>query len=58
VALQMDGFVDLLSRLVIAAGIDRTHIYHRDSLELPGYMFLLEESARSTSPLGVNERSC
>jgi len=34
---QMDGFVELLSRLVIAAGIDRAHIYHRDSLELPGY---------------------
>jgi hypothetical protein len=34
---QMDGFIELLSKLVIEAGIDRSHIYYKDSLELPGY---------------------
>lgn len=34
---QMDGFIELLTQLVIEAGIDRGHIYYRDSLELPGY---------------------
>src|SRR5947209_2734899 len=34
---QMDGFIELLTKLVIEAGIDRSHIYYRDSLELPGY---------------------
>lgn len=34
---QMDGFVELLSKLVIEAGIDRSHIYYEQSLELPGY---------------------
>lgn len=34
---QMDGFIELLTKLVIEAGIDRGHIYYRDSLELPGY---------------------
>ena len=34
---QMDGFNELLTKLVIEAGIDPTHIYHKDSLELPGY---------------------
>ena len=34
---QMNGFFDLFSKLVIEAGIDAKHIYHRDSLELPGY---------------------
>src|SRR5271169_2902658 len=34
---QMDGFIKLLTRLVIEAGIDRAHIYYQDSLELPGY---------------------
>jgi hypothetical protein len=34
---QMDGFIKLLTQLVIEAGIDRAHIYHQDSLELPGY---------------------
>jgi hypothetical protein len=34
---QMDGFIDLLTKLVVEAGIDRSHIHHRDSLELPGY---------------------
>src|SRR5579863_9237470 len=34
---QMDGFIELLTKLVIEAGIDRSHIYHKDSLELPGY---------------------
>jgi hypothetical protein len=34
---QMNGFIELLTKLVIEAGIDASHIYYRDSLELPGY---------------------
>ena len=34
---QMDGFISLLTKLVIAAGIDAADIYHQNSLELPGY---------------------
>ena len=34
---QMDGFIELLTRLVIEAGIDARDIYHKNSLELPGY---------------------
>ena len=33
----MDGFISLLTKLVIEAGIDSSHIYHREALELPGY---------------------
>jgi hypothetical protein len=33
---QMNGFIELLTKLVIEAGIDRSHIYYQDSLELPG----------------------
>jgi len=28
---QMDGFIELLTKLVIEAGIDRWHIYYKDS---------------------------
>jgi restriction endonuclease XhoI-like protein len=34
---QMNGFIELLTKLVIEAGIDRSQIYYQDSLELPGY---------------------
>jgi len=34
---QMDGFIDLFTKLVVEAGIDRAHIFYKDSLELPGY---------------------
>jgi hypothetical protein len=34
---QMNGFIELLTKLVIEAGIDRTHIFYDQSLELPGY---------------------
>jgi len=34
---QMNGFIELLTKLVIEAGVDASHIYYRDSLELPGY---------------------
>ena len=34
---QMDGFIALLTKLVIEAGIDPANIHHKDSLELPGY---------------------
>ncbi len=33
----MNGFIELLTALVVEAGVDRSHIYCRDSLELPGY---------------------
>jgi hypothetical protein len=34
---QMDGFIELLTKLVVEAGIDRSHIHYQNSLELPGY---------------------
>src|SRR5437870_1123891 len=34
---QMDGFIELLTKLVTEAGIDRAHIFYEQSLELPGY---------------------
>jgi len=35
---QMDGFIELLTKLVIEAGIDKSHIFcRRGFLELPGY---------------------
>jgi hypothetical protein len=34
---QMDGFIELLTKLVIEAGIDRSHVFYNESLELPGY---------------------
>ena len=34
---HMNGFIDLLTKLVTEAGIDRSHIFYRESLELPGY---------------------
>jgi hypothetical protein len=34
---QMNGFIELLTKLVIEAGVDHAHIYYEQSLELPGY---------------------
>ncbi len=34
---QMDGFIELLTKLVTEAGIERANIFYKDSLELPGY---------------------
>jgi hypothetical protein len=34
---QMDGFTDLLTKLVLEAGIDRSDVFYDQSLELPGY---------------------
>jgi hypothetical protein len=34
---QMNGFIELLTKLVMEAGIDRAYIYYQESLELPGY---------------------
>ncbi len=34
---QMDGFIELLAKLVTEAGINRAHIFYDQSLELPGY---------------------
>jgi len=32
---QMDGFIELLTKLVIEAGIDREHIHYEQSLDCP-----------------------
>ena len=34
---QMDGLIELLTKLVIEAGVDAKDIYYQNSLELPGY---------------------
>ena len=34
---HMDGFIALLTKLVVEAGIDASNIYYSESLELPGY---------------------
>ena len=34
---QMDGFIELLTKLVVEAGIEAKDIYNHQSLELPGY---------------------
>ena len=34
---QMDGFIDLLTELVVEAGVDRNHVFCKEHLELPGY---------------------
>jgi hypothetical protein len=33
---QMDGFISLLTNLVIDAGIAKNHVSYNESLELPG----------------------
>src|SRR5258707_15817106 len=34
---QMNGFVQLITNLVIEAGVDRSAVHYNESLELPGY---------------------
>ena len=34
---QMDGFIGLMTKLVIDAGIQAKHIFHSSALELPGF---------------------
>ncbi len=34
----MDGFISLVTRLVIETGIDRSHVFYNESLELPGFV--------------------
>lgn len=34
---QMDGFVSLITDLVVSAGLDRKHVHFNSKLELPGY---------------------
>ena len=34
---QMDGFIALVRELIVAAGIQTTHIFHNTTLELPGF---------------------
>ncbi|MCX6928851.1 MAG: restriction endonuclease [Verrucomicrobia bacterium] len=40
---QMDGFLSLLTKLVIEAGIDRKHVFCNESIELPGYFCPTEQ---------------
>ncbi|MGD0261809.1 MAG: PaeR7I family type II restriction endonuclease [Verrucomicrobiota bacterium] len=34
---QMDGFIGLLTNLVVEAGVDKTNVFYQQALELPGY---------------------
>jgi hypothetical protein len=34
---QMDGFIDLLSQLIVIAGIDEQYVFRKKALDLPGY---------------------
>jgi len=34
---QMDGFIKLLTRLIVQAGMNKKHIHHQKALELPGF---------------------
>lgn len=34
---QMDGFIKLITDLIVEAGADESHIYHNGHLELPGF---------------------
>jgi hypothetical protein len=34
---QMDGFIALLTELIVDAGIDERHVFHNKNLELPGF---------------------
>ncbi len=34
---QMDGFIQLMTELIVAPGIDEEYIFHRKALELPGF---------------------
>lgn len=34
---QMDGFVSLVTELIVEAGIEEKHIFHNTALELPGF---------------------
>jgi hypothetical protein len=34
---QMDGFIGLLTDIIVAAGIDDRHVFHNRNLELPGF---------------------
>jgi hypothetical protein len=34
---QMDGFIQLITEIIVSAGIDRKFIFHDTALELPGY---------------------
>lgn len=34
---QMDGFIGLMTEVIIEAGIDKRHVFHNKNLELPGF---------------------
>ncbi len=34
---QMDGFIDLFTNLIVAAGLDNSFVFRKKSLELPGF---------------------
>jgi hypothetical protein len=40
---QMDGFISLISGLILKAGIKQEHIFHNKSLELPGFFRATKE---------------
>jgi len=34
---QMDDFIGLLTEIIVEAGIDEQHVFHKKNLELPGF---------------------
>ncbi len=34
---QMDGFISLITEIILEAGIDERHVFHNKNLELPGF---------------------
>jgi hypothetical protein len=34
---QMDGFISLLTEIIVEAGVDQRHVFHNKNLELPGF---------------------
>jgi len=34
---QMDGFINMLTEIIVEAGIDKKYIFHNKNLELPGF---------------------
>ncbi len=40
---QMDGFIELISELIIESGVDKSNIFNKKRLELPGYFRATKE---------------
>lgn len=34
---QMDGFIELITDLIMAAGVDKKYVFYKQRLELPGF---------------------